>query len=148
MASTNVEPSAHSDDRRKRALEHAQNYIERLRKLHTDQTGRGRGELAALRRNAGNTLGEGRNVAWFYRYLPQRDDSALSATEKYRGERADEIYFLVATLFADDRQALEQGHFASATWERLCACCVPRPKTRRRKIISRNRGGAIRRNGV
>jgi len=55
-------------------------FVQRVRALD-------RGELATLKRNAGNTLAQARSVAWFYRLL---DDDA-------RGYDT-EIFFLVATL--------------------------------------------------
>lgn len=51
----------------------------------------GRGDLAILRRNAGNTLGQSRDaLGLFYRLLPP----ALSGTYD------EEVFFLAATLFA------------------------------------------------
>jgi CRISPR system Cascade subunit CasB len=55
-------------------------FVQRVRALD-------RGELATLKRNAGNTLAQARGVAWFYRLL---DDDAR--------RRDTEIFFLVATL--------------------------------------------------
>ena len=73
------------------ALASATDFIERVKRLS-------RGELAALRRNAGNTLPEARGVAWFYRLL---DDE---------GYRNLEVYFLVATLVGLNPYAL-RGDF-------------------------------------
>lgn len=55
-------------------------FVQRVRGLD-------RGELAALKRNAGNTLAQARSAAWFYRLLD--DDARRHDTE---------IFFLVATL--------------------------------------------------
>jgi CRISPR system Cascade subunit CasB len=53
--------------------------------------------FAALRRNAGNQLCEARGVAWFYSLLG-----------RYSGNgRHDEAYFLSATFFASDKDAIE-----------------------------------------
>ena len=60
-------------------MDAAREFIARVRGLD-------RGELAALKRNAGNTLGEARGVPWFYRLLDED------------GRRNPEIPFLVATL--------------------------------------------------
>lgn len=61
-------------------------FCERLRQLD-------RGERAALHRNAGNTVAESRDVlGLFYRILPL----------PIAGSRAEEVYFLVATLFDAD----------------------------------------------
>lgn len=58
-------------------------------------SGLDRGRKAALRRNAGNTMAEARNVNWFYDILGQ-----------HRVRDWDEgVYFLVATLAAGDRDA-------------------------------------------
>lgn len=62
-----------------------------------------RGKIAALKRAAGDTLGGARGVTWLYRYLPDTDNSNSG---DYRESRSEEIYFLVATLFAGDRKAL------------------------------------------
>jgi len=61
------------------SLEAAREFVARVRALD-------RGELAALKRNAGRTLGEARGVMWFYRLLDPRD------------RWNPEIAFLVATL--------------------------------------------------
>lgn len=54
------------------------------------------GDLAALKRNAGNTIGESRGAAGvFYRILPR------SVAGRYR----EEIYFLIATLFGLNKYA-------------------------------------------
>lgn len=60
-----------------------------------------RGDLAAFRRNAGNTIGQSRNaMSLFYRILPREKADS----------RDEEIYFLVATLFPLNRGELE-GNF-------------------------------------
>ena len=56
-----------------------------------------RGRQATLKRNAGNVLSEARGVGWFY--------SLLEADQFRWGE--EELFFLVATLIAQDRKALE-----------------------------------------
>lgn len=60
-------------------------FIETLSKLDN-------GQKAALRRNAGNTLAEARNVNWFY-----------GISSRFAREWDEEAYFLVATLFAFDK---------------------------------------------
>lgn len=55
-----------------------------------------RGRQAGLKRNAGNSLGESRGVGWFYSLL--RSDQF---------GRDEEIFFMAATLLAQDRRALE-----------------------------------------
>lgn len=58
-------------------------FVERLKELD-------RGELAALKRNAGRTIAESRNTTGpFYRILPP----------EIAGQRHEEIYFLVSTLY-------------------------------------------------
>lgn len=57
-----------------------------------------RGELAALKRNAGNTFAESRGVVWFYRLL---DDHVMYDME---------IHFLVATLIGLNKYTLT-GNF-------------------------------------
>jgi CRISPR system Cascade subunit CasB len=55
-----------------------------------------RGRQAALKRNAGNTIAQSRGIGWFYSLL--------------RGDqfgRDEEVFFLVATLLAQDRRTLE-----------------------------------------
>ena len=55
-----------------------------------------KGRLAILRRNAGNNLAEARGITWFYELLA-----------RYSHGRNEELYFLVATLFASDKAAVE-----------------------------------------
>jgi CRISPR type I-E-associated protein CasB/Cse2 len=55
-----------------------------------------KGRLAILRRNAGNLLRDGRGIAWFYGLL-----------SRYSEERSDEAYFLIATLYASDKAAID-----------------------------------------
>ena len=65
-------------------------FVERLRLLP-------RGEKAALKRNAGNTLAEERNtVGLFFRLLPYGTP-----------EHDEEIYFLIATLIGHNERAFE-----------------------------------------
>ena len=54
------------------------------------------GRLSALKRSAGKTIAESRNIGWFYGLL----DSGQ------RG-RDEEIFFLVATLLSADRRSIE-----------------------------------------
>lgn len=69
-------------------------FVDQLRKLD-------RGDLAALRRNAGNTIGQSRNaMSLFYRILPREKADSWD----------EEIYFLIATLFPLNRGELE-GNF-------------------------------------
>lgn len=78
-------------------------FIDALKKLDT-------GKLAVLRRNAGNSLAETKGfTAWFYG-LP------FAHTEKY-----EEAYFLVATLFASDKDAIEgKNNFTDNFGTTLC----------------------------
>ena len=62
-----------------------------------------RGELATLKRNAGNTLGEARGVPWFFRLL--------HVEEEWRNP---EICFLVATLIGLNKYTGEGNLGASA----------------------------------
>jgi len=55
-----------------------------------------RGRLAALRRNVGNSLCEARGIAWFYGLL-----------NRYAKPWNEEAYFLIATLFAADKDAID-----------------------------------------
>lgn len=67
-----------------RSLSAAETFVQRLQSLD-------RGGLAMLRRNAGNTIAESREViGLFYRLLPF----------EIAGSRSEEIYFMVATLYA------------------------------------------------
>ncbi len=69
-------------------------FVDQLRELD-------RGDLAAFRRNAGNTIGQSRNaMSLFYRIFPREQADS----------RDEEIYFLVATLFPLNRGELE-GNF-------------------------------------
>jgi len=61
-------------------------------------TARKRGELAVLKRNAGNTLAEAHGAAWFYQLL---DDE---------GWRNPEIHFLVATLIGWNTKTASTGN--------------------------------------
>lgn len=68
-------------------------FIERLAKLD-------RGDMAVLKRSAGSTLAEARNaMSVFYRIYPARS-----------GDRDEEIFFLIATLYASNPQSLA-GNF-------------------------------------
>ena len=77
-------------------LADARQFIAKLEELQKSD----RGRMAALRRNAGETL-TGRGTAWFYSLLPQN-------RKKYR-----EVYFLVATLFDLNRVDGAYGDFGS-----------------------------------
>jgi CRISPR type I-E-associated protein CasB/Cse2 len=57
------------------------------------------GRLAMLRRNAGNSLAEARGVAWFYGLLGRFPD-----------RRNEEAFFLIATLFAADKGAIDRAN--------------------------------------
>lgn len=65
-------------------------FLDSVRGWHTSDLGR----LAVLRRNAGEPLSQQRGASWLYAYLPE-------------SPRSQEARFLVATLFAFDRPALE-----------------------------------------
>jgi CRISPR system Cascade subunit CasB len=60
-----------------------------------------RGKIAALKRNAGNTLSEARGLAWFYFYL-QRHFSG-------RDDRDNNLCLLVASLMTFDRSTMRNG---------------------------------------
>ena len=60
-------------------------------------SGQDKGRLAMLRRNAGNTIAESRGSLWFYDLLGRYDKSGKN----------EEVYFLIATLFASDKDAIE-----------------------------------------
>ena len=77
-----------------------------------------RGQMAALRRNAGEML-TGRGTAWFYSLLPRN-------RKKYR-----EVYFLTATLFDFNRIRGVSGNFGSAVL-RLATATGKLPKEFRR----------------
>lgn len=77
-------------------LEAVRPFIERLQTLRDGD----RGRLAALKRSAGSTWDEARNVAWFYQLLDGEG----------RG-RDMEIFFLVATLFAHNDKRPPRGNF-------------------------------------
>lgn len=56
-----------------------------------------KGRLAVLRRNAGNSLADAKGpVAWFH-----------GLSQRYSGEYGEETCFLIATLFASDKDAIE-----------------------------------------
>jgi len=85
-------------------------FLERIRSYHLNN----RGRLASLKRGAGETIATARNVSWIYSVLPPHLE-----------ESDQEIYFMVACLFACDKDALERGmHFkknlgATMAWLRL-----------------------------
>jgi CRISPR system Cascade subunit CasB len=87
-------------------------FLERIRAFR--ETDRGR--LAALRRAAGETIGTARNVTWIYSVL---------LSHGITGDVDQEIYFMVACLFAFDKEALERGMFfkknlgATMSWLKL-----------------------------
>ena len=68
----------------------AERFVGRLEELS-------RGDLAILKRNAGCTLAESRNaLQLFYRILPRQ----------LHGSRDEELFFLVATLYANNRRGM------------------------------------------
>lgn len=77
-------------------LADARHFIARLKELQKTDHGR----MAAMRRNAGDTL-TGRGTAWFYSLLPRN-------RKRYR-----EVYFLVATLFDFNRIEGVAGDFGT-----------------------------------
>ena len=90
--------SRHAGARTEEArLEAAGEFVKRVQELD-------RGELAALKRNAGNTLGEARGVMWFYRLLDDED------------RWNPEIPFLVATLVGLNKYA-DEGDFGQCMRE-------------------------------
>ncbi len=84
---TAATPEAHE---RKLAAE--QKFINDLAELLRSDTGK----AAVLRRNAGNSICEARGVAWFHSLLGRHSKSWN-----------EEAYFLVATLFASDKEAVD-----------------------------------------
>lgn len=83
MTDSVLQPGATTEPvggKREARLEAARAFVRRVKELE-------RGELAMLKRNAGNTLAQSRGVTWFYRLLDQ----------EARGIDV-EIYFLIATL--------------------------------------------------
>ena len=79
-------------------LGEANRFVSRLEKLRETN----RGKTAALRRNAGNTLGEARGVAWIEEWLE-------GAPRPF-----DEQFFLVATLFDLNRETARIGDFGAS----------------------------------
>lgn len=80
-----------------------------------------RGERAILKRNAGNTLAEARNAAWFYRELPDE------------GWKQPELYFLVATLYGHNPRT-GRGNFGDAM-RRLKQRCDTETTERRFRVL-------------
>ena len=74
-------------------------FIEDLAKRLKDA----RGRAAELRRNAGNSIAESRSAGWFFSLLGARPIARLN-DGSLKGEEA---YFLVATLFASDKDAID-----------------------------------------
>lgn len=72
-------------------------FIENLTKLD-------RGDLAILKRNAGNLISQSRQaITLFYRLLPH----------EVANSRDEELYFLVATLYGHNREFAEDGDFGT-----------------------------------
>src|SRR5579871_800906 len=82
-----------AEDRRQARIEGAQRFVEALRRLD-------RGQQAALRRNAGESLATARGMTWFY---------GLLSKFGVIGERNEDTYLLFAGLFCHDRRALRNG---------------------------------------
>ena len=85
-----TEPSA--DEKPTPAME----FVDQIRSLKE----RDRGRLAVLKRNAGNTISEAHGVAWIYGLIARQDRAA-----------PDETLFLVASLLASDKAALDGNQF-------------------------------------
>lgn len=99
MTATIEEKSEQAVEGQEDRLSRRREFLESIRELYTKDQGNGRGRLAMLRRNAGETMTTARNIAWFYRYLAPcggRTD-------------AENIHLLVASLMAFDKKALERG---------------------------------------
>ncbi|MEN6519699.1 MAG: type I-E CRISPR-associated protein Cse2/CasB [Armatimonadota bacterium] len=62
-----------------------------------------RGKAAMLRRNAGNTIAESRNIDWFFHLLGGRPITRLN-DGTFKDEEA---YFVISTLFASDKASIE-----------------------------------------
>ena len=82
-------PSPSAEDR----LARPRAFLEDVKKLKP-------GDLAALRRAAGETLADSRGVLWMYRLL-----------QRHTNERYFETYFFTATLLALDKNALKASNF-------------------------------------
>jgi len=98
MTATSQQPAASAADER---LDKAERDIERIRSFIVQD----KGKAAALRRAAGDSLGEARNVRWFFALTGETSSERKSDDPRY-----EEILFLVATLFAHDKSAIEKKH--------------------------------------
>lgn len=90
-------PSWKEQEQKNLAL--AQEFVTDLQELNKRNTR----YMALLRRNVGETLATARDVMWFYgtldKYRPKQDEK-----ERFK----EDIFFLVATLMAFDKGALEK----------------------------------------
>lgn len=77
-------------------LGNAPDFVAEIIRFYADGRGTGKARLARLRRSAGDSLAEARDIAWFYQFVNRF---------AHRGD--EDILFLVATLLAFDRPALE-----------------------------------------
>lgn len=88
MTDTPIEPAA--------AVGSPENTTESERAFIQELAKQDKGRLAILRRNAGNPLAEARGIAWFHSLLG-----------RFSNEWNEEAYFMIATLFASDKDAID-----------------------------------------
>lgn len=91
-----------------------------------------KGRLAVLRRNAGNTLADAHGVVWFYDLLDRFSRGQNSGSQ----DRDSDLLFLVATLLAFDRAALE-GRAFSGNFGRTMAALKAAPGTNEETVARR-----------
>lgn len=79
--------------------ERAEKDLERVRSFIARDTGK----ASSLRRAAGETLADARNIRWFFALTGEQPFEKDNERTRY-----EEILFLVATLFASDKAAVEK----------------------------------------
>lgn len=89
MTDTPIETTVITSEAQKDNLTHERDFVTELAKQD-------KGCLAILRRNAGNSLAEARGTAWFHGLLG-----------RFSNQWNDEAYFMIATLFASDKDAID-----------------------------------------
>ena len=98
MTDTPIETTVVTSEVLKDKLELERKFIGDLADALDKDTGR----AAMLRRNAGNTIAEARGVKWFFGVLGARPINRHKDGTFYD----EEAYFLIATLFASDKDAI------------------------------------------
>ncbi len=83
----------------------ARAFVETVRGWQTQDGDRLKSRLAILRRNAGNTLAESRQITWIYGLLDRFDP--VNSNYHANSNHTEEVLFLTATLLAFDRAFLE-----------------------------------------